>query len=278
MIRLATTADKDALVRLCKKDAWDGTTILSAFQSKCADVYNADWQYCDIWMGTSDAQNKNAQYVLCRLGQNFHIAGKPRSKQRWQELHSFLSMQAPQSRLIADREFLDEYEQLFPSPACKQSRMEPAPRMICTRLPEFVEDESVQESSSLFSIYDILASAKPEMLKRVSRDEYTARMLFSRRGGARFFEIAGDNGVSVCVGAVLLPDDSDYGLIFNICTAEEHRGKGYAKKMIMSLCKEAYLQGKTPILDCADTQLEHYYSHLGFQSISTWGMRTLYHE
>ena len=55
MIRLATIEDQSALVRLCKKDAWDGTTILSAFQSKCADVYNADWQYCDIWMGTSDA-------------------------------------------------------------------------------------------------------------------------------------------------------------------------------------------------------------------------------
>ena len=88
MIRLATIEDQSALVRLCKKDAWDGTTILSAFQSKCADVYNADWQYCDIWMGTSDAQNKNAQYVLCRLGQTFHIVGKPHSKQRWEELYS----------------------------------------------------------------------------------------------------------------------------------------------------------------------------------------------
>ena len=58
MIRLATIEDQSALVRLCKKDAWDGTTILSAFQSKCADVYNADWQYCDIWMGTSDARTK----------------------------------------------------------------------------------------------------------------------------------------------------------------------------------------------------------------------------
>lgn len=74
MIRLATIEDQSALVRLCKKDAWDGTTILSAFQSKCADVYNADWQYCDIWMGTSDAQNKNAQYVLCRLGQTFLLS------------------------------------------------------------------------------------------------------------------------------------------------------------------------------------------------------------
>ena len=118
MIRLATIEDQSALVRLCKKDAWDGTTILSAFQSKCADVYNADWQYCDIWMGTSDAQNKNAQYVLCRLGQTFHIVGKPHSKQRWEELYSFLSMQAPKSKLIADSQMIAQYQERFPSPAC----------------------------------------------------------------------------------------------------------------------------------------------------------------
>lgn len=273
MIRLATIEDQSALVRLCKKDAWDGTTILSAFQSKCADVYNADWQYCDIWMGTSDAQNKNAQYVLCRLGQTFHIVGKPHSKQRWEELYSFLSMQAPKSKLIADSQMIAQYQERFPSPACKlphPNQSIPFPRMISTRLPEAMEENSVQESTSLFSIYDILASAKPEMLKRVSRDEYTARMLFSKRGGAKFFEIPGEDGAPICVGAILLPDEGDYGLIFNICTLPEHRGKGYARKMVTRLCMEAYLQGKTPVLDCAETQLEQYYSHLGFQKVSYW--------
>ena len=74
----------------------------------------------------------------------------------------------------------------------------------------------------------------------------------------------------VCVGAILLPDDGDYGLIFNICTLPEHRGKGYARKMVTRLCMEAYLQGKTPVHDCAETQLEQYYSHLGFQKVSYW--------
>ena len=92
VIRLATKEDEQVVIRLCSKNAWDGTTILSAYQSKCEDVHNADWQYCDLWVGESGAQKKNAQYLLCRQGQNFHIVGKPHSKQRWQELHDFLSM------------------------------------------------------------------------------------------------------------------------------------------------------------------------------------------
>lgn len=40
--------------------------------------------------------------------------------------------------------------------------------------------------------------------------------------------------------------------------------------MVTRLCMEAYLQGKTPVLDCAETQLEQYYSHLGFQKVSYW--------
>lgn len=85
MIRLATIEDQSALVRLCKKDAWDGTTILSAFQSKCAEVYNADWQYCDIWMGDFRCPEQKCTVRLCRLGQTFHIVGKPHSKQPLEE-------------------------------------------------------------------------------------------------------------------------------------------------------------------------------------------------
>lgn len=98
-------------------------------------------------------------------------------------------MQAPKSKLIADSQMIAQYQERFPSPACKlphPNQSIPFPRMISTRLPEAMEEDSVQESTSLFCIYDILASAKPEMLKRVSRDEYTARMLFSKRGGAKF--------------------------------------------------------------------------------------------
>lgn len=156
--------------------------------------------------------------------------------------------------------------------------------MISTRLPEAMEEDSVQESTSLFSIYDILASAKPEMLKQVSRDEYTARMLFSKRGGAKFFEIPGDDGAPVCVGAILLPDDGDYGLIFNICTLPEHRGKGYARKMVTRLCMEAYLQGKTLYLTAPRRSWNNITAILAFRKSHIGTPRilpdtpTLYHE
>lgn len=45
--------------------------------------------------------------------------------------------------------------------------------------------------------------------------------------------------------------------------------------MVMRLCMEAYLQGKTPVLDCASSELEEYYSRLGFQTVSHWGKRLL---
>ena len=275
VIRLATKEDEQVVIRLCSKNAWDGTTILSAYQSKCEDVHNADWQYCDLWVGESGAQKKNAQYLLCRQGQNFHIVGKPHSKQRWQELHDFLSMQAAGSHLIADQTLLEEYELQFLSSFCQQTTGTLAPRMLSTHLPEEMEDSSVQESQSLWGIYDLLAAAKPEMLKKVSKDDYTARMRFSQRGGAKFFEILNDTQTPVCIGAILLPEQGDYGLIFNICTHPQYRGRGYARKMVMRLCMEAYLQGKTPVLDCASSELEEYYSRLGFQTVSHWGKRLL---
>lgn len=273
MIRLATIEDKETFIKLCKKDSWGGTTILSAYQSKCADVHNADWQYCDLWIGQSDAQKKNAQYLLCRLGQQFHLVGRPHSKQRWQELHDFLSMQAAGCCLIADGTLLEEGRAMLPIAGGQLTGVLGA-RMISTCLPGETEEGFVQESRSLWRIYDLLAAAKPEMLKKAGKDDYTARMRFCQRGGARFFEIC-DGDAPVCIGAILLPEDGEWGLIFNICTHPQYRGRGYARRMVMRLCMEAYLQGRTPVLECASPELEEYYSRLGFQTVSHWGRRLL---
>ena len=274
MIRLATIEDKETFIKLCKKDSWGGTTILSAYQSRCADIHNADWQYCDLWIGESGAQKKNAQYLLCRLGQHFHLVGRPHSKQRWRELHDFLSMQAAGSCLIAGQKLLEEYAAQFPPLLIGQREEVFAPRMISTCLPGEIEEGFVQESQSLWGIYDLLAAVKPEMLKKASKDDYTARMRFSQRGGARFFEIC-DQGRPVCIGAILLPEDGDCGLIFNVCTHPEYRGRGYAQKMVMRLCMEAYLQGRTPVLECGSLPLEDFYTRLGFQTVAYWGRRLL---
>lgn len=50
--------------------------------------------------------------------------------------------------------------------------------MLCQRIPNDITGSVVTECQSLWEIYDVLLSQKPELSQRVSRDEYTARMLF----------------------------------------------------------------------------------------------------
>lgn len=280
MIRLADANDHAAIEKICRKNAWDGTNVLSAYQAKCRDISNIDWQYCDIWLGESDSNKKTAQYVLCRMGQSFYLVGQPHSKERWEELHRFLSMHAgstpkTRSRLLAESTVLQKYESLYPAMPAGKSVF--SPRMECTCMPEMLDENSVVPSESLWRIYDILAQVKPNLREQTSRDEYTARMLFLKRGGAQFLETR-EQEKTVAVGAVLLPEQSDYGLIINLCTLPEYRNRGYAKKIVSALCREAFLVGKTPVLDCAAPELEPYYRRLGFQTVSQWGTRTLYQE
>ena len=49
----------------------------------------------------------------------------------------------------------------------------------------------------------------------------------------------------------------------------------YAQKMVMRLCMEAYLQGRTPVLECGSLPLEDFYTRLGFQTVAYWGRRLL---
>ena len=93
MIRLATQEDRTTIERLCAKEPWDGTEVMTAYLSRCADTAQVDWQYSDLWVGQSQTQKQNAQYLLCRIGQTYRIVGSPRSKERWEELHHFLQMQ-----------------------------------------------------------------------------------------------------------------------------------------------------------------------------------------
>ena len=80
MIRLATQEDRTTIERLCAKEPWDGTEVMTAHLSRCADTAQVDWQYSDLWVGQSQTQKQNAQYLLCRIGQTYRIIGFPRSR------------------------------------------------------------------------------------------------------------------------------------------------------------------------------------------------------
>ena len=79
MIRLVTEQDRARVLSLCRKDAWDGTELLAAYSARCADKGGVDWRRCDLWIGESETQKKNIQYLLCRVGENYRLVGAPRS-------------------------------------------------------------------------------------------------------------------------------------------------------------------------------------------------------
>ena len=91
---------------------WDGTELLAAYSARCADKGGVDWRRCDLWIGESETQKKNIQYLLCRVGENYRLVGAPRSPTRWEELHAFLQLQ-PAGTLTAREEVVDEYCRRF---------------------------------------------------------------------------------------------------------------------------------------------------------------------
>ena len=237
MIRLATQEDRTTIERLCAKEPWDGTDVMTAHLSRCADTAQVDWQYSDLWVGQSQTQKQNAQYLLCRIGQTYRIVGSPRSKERWEELHHFLQMQ-PAGKLAGSAKLIDGYDLRFGQlPAVSHPS---GPRMICQRLP----------------------------------DDVSESLVFLKRGGGQFFKLC-VQGRAAAVGGILLPEGCDYGLILNLCTLPEFRGQGLGGQLVSRLCLEAFWQGKTPLLDCADQQLENFYQKLGFVTTSEWKSRQL---
>lgn len=266
MIRLVTEQDRARVLSLCRKDAWDGTELLAAYSARCADKGGVDWRRCDLWIGESETQKKNIQYLLCRVGENYRLVGAPRSPTRWEELHAFLQLQ-PAGTLTAREEVVDEYCRRF-SPE-GQERARGGTRMLCRRIPNDITGSVVTECQSLWEIYDVLLSQKPELAQRVSRDEYTARMLFLKRGGAFFFEVREQNR-PVAVGGIQMPPGGEYGLIFNLCTRPDCAGRGYGTQLVDRLCLEAFWQGRTPALECCGTRLETYYQRLGFEGVDRW--------
>ena len=88
MIRLATREDQDAILALCARDPWNGTEVMTACLSLCADHRNVDWRYCDIWIGASESQLHAPQYLLCRIGGSYRMVGAPHSPARKPALQS----------------------------------------------------------------------------------------------------------------------------------------------------------------------------------------------
>ncbi len=271
MIRLATQEDRTTIERLCAKEPWDGTEVMTTYLSRCADTAQVDWQYSDLWVGQSQTQKQNAQYLLCRIGQTYRMVGSPRSKERWEELHHFLQMQ-PAGKLAGSAKLIDGYDLRFGQlPAVSHPS---GPRMICQRLPDDVSESLVCPCESLGKVYDLLAQADPCFAKRHCKDDYLARLLFLKRGGGQFFQLCVQDRTAA-VGGILLPEGCDYGLILNLCTLPEFRGQGLGGQLVSRLCLEAFWQGKTPLLDCADQQLERFYQKLGFVNTSEWKSRQL---
>ena len=61
MIRLATQEDRTTIERLCAKEPWDGTEVMTAYLSRCADTAQVDWQYSDLWVGQSQTQKNHTK-------------------------------------------------------------------------------------------------------------------------------------------------------------------------------------------------------------------------
>ena len=272
MIRLIREGDREHILRFCKKDKWNGTMIWSAFLSKVLDVNNVDWRYCDIWLGTADSQKQNPQYLLCRTGQTFYLAGRPLSDSRWEELHRFLMMN--QGTLKADCRLTTEYRKRFPLPPSHKNTCHSGPRMICQHSLQG-EMFQVMPCKSLWQFYDVLASEDQELAKHLSRDDFAARLMFQHRGGARSFEIRMDDR-PVSVGTIVMPEDWEYSMIVNLCTLPEYRGRGYASQIVRRLCEESFADHKTPLLEGARESLEKYYRRLGFERTDYWQSMKLY--
>lgn len=263
MIRLASEKDRKTVTKLCQENIWDGTTALNAFDSKCRDRAGADREYCSIWLGGEQGES----YLICKTGQTCRLIGSPEEKDR-DELCGFLQMQGGKlsgsSRLIWD---CSRYmKKTLPETAAVC-----CPRMILRGECPAEESPQVQQSQSLWKIYEVLSDGgkNKRFISHISQDEFTARLRFVQRGGAQFFEVRREEN-PVSVGTLLLPEHSDYALIINLCTKSKYRKKGYAAQIVRHMCRVAEQQGRTPILDCGSKSLEQYYRRFGFCTEDYW--------
>lgn len=60
-----------------------------------------------------------------------------------------------------------------------------------------------------------------------------------------------------------------------ICVKEECRGKGYAKDIIRSLCREIHSQGKIPCIFAPEEPYYSIFQELGFEIYGRWGAARL---
>lgn len=60
-----------------------------------------------------------------------------------------------------------------------------------------------------------------------------------------------------------------------ICVKEEYRGKGYAKDIIRSLCREIHSQGKIPCIFAPEEPSYSIFQELGFEIYGRWGAARL---
>lgn len=262
MIRLAQASDSKAVLFLCRTDDWDGTAVWSDFTAK---QKGADpWGYCDIWLGFEKDRPKAPAYLLCRHAALYRLVGRPASPNGWQELHDFLTT-LPQGALTAEYSVMEEYSRNFPlsRPLAKYVRM------VCKNPADVAGMDEVGICADFGEVYDIRALQSPGFAAHVTREEYIRAMDYAVLGSNQAFELRKDT-TPVSEGIVILLEEVPCGLITDVYTMPLARGRGYAAQVVAFLCKQALKAGKTPILDCDSSQLERYYSRLGFETCGFW--------
>lgn len=64
-------------------------------------------------------------------------------------------------------------------------------------------------------------------------------------------------------------------MLGGICVKKEYRGKGYAKAIIQSLCREIHSQAKTPCIFAPEDNPHTIFAELGFEVYGKWGVAQL---
>lgn len=256
MIRLANKDDRELVVSICSEDDCNGTPAISSFISHFSGKNPEGWDYYDIWLDGEEG------YVLCRQGRLFRLVGQPKTKEGWQELHDLIPT-LPVGFMTAKAAVMEKYRELFGQD--KPEEPEPATPQMTYNGSDKIEadpDVTVQDPTT-GEMYDIRASVDRGFAEYFTREECLRRVCSGSYGGTVGVEIR-RAGKPVAEGSVDMPQGSRYALVCDIYTLPEHRGNGYATKIVKELCRLALEQGKIPVLECANPELEKFYNRLGF--------------
>jgi len=263
MIYFLEKAD-DVLEKACGLFPASGTQIYGY-----AARYGGLYPFCTFWI----IQNRRGRAVgtLGRIHSTLRISCGALSQKVFSELMDFLNviqwetLEGPSSiiRLIAEKNYF---------PGCSAAFGKVMERRPGLSLCPVADSAPIQENPPLQEVFHILRDGSPEF-SCVNELEWRrdASHLIRHNGGV-FVTVAGKSAAGV---TALAPK---WGLISQVVSRPEERGKGFATALTSWCVNWLEGMGKNVVLLCRNPQAERIYRKLGFEETGEFGVLSKNHE